>query len=71
MTEYLVTVCSCCYRYLLLQGRVVALDKSANKRDKLQSNVKLWAASCVDVYITESSNQLVLICYPYTPCVNV
>ena len=43
------------YSDLVLQGRVVALDKSANKRDKMLSNVKLWAADCVDVYICDSS----------------
>ncbi|KAI0227029.1 tRNA (cytosine(72)-C(5))-methyltransferase NSUN6 [Lamellibrachia satsuma] len=37
------------------QGWVVALDKSANKREKLLTNVQHWSASCVDVYISDSS----------------
>ena len=43
------------YSDLVLQGRVVALDKSGNKRDKLLSNMKLWSAGCVDVYTCDSS----------------
>ncbi|KAK2143326.1 hypothetical protein NP493_4573g00002 [Ridgeia piscesae] len=47
--------CNAGYDLTSAKGRVVALDKSASKREKLLTNVHQWSASCVEVYTFDSS----------------
>ena len=40
---------------LLFQGRVVALDKTAMKVEKILANVKRWDLNCVECYMFDST----------------
>ena len=40
---------------LLFQGRVIALDKTAMKVEKILANVKRWDLNCVECYMFDST----------------
>ena len=39
----------------MLQGRVVALDKTPMKVEKITSNMKRWDLTCVECYVYDST----------------
>ena len=50
--------CICCMYQYKFQGRIVALDKTEQKIEKIRQNAKHWGISCIECYAFDSTKSV-------------